>query len=232
MYSDMGHCGKSNIRISWSAVKVMLLLNYFGQGAWLISQSGQLLGDRNPFYSVMPDWFLYIGIGIATSAAVVASQALISGSFTLVNEAVRLNFWPKVRIIYPTNLRGQLYIPSVNWLLWIGCVVVVLIFQESSNMEAAYGLAIVLTMIMTTTLLSYYLMIKRYNTIFILFCLVTYLFIEGAFLIANLSKFKHGGYITLMIAMVLIAIMLIWYQARKIRNRYVEFVKLSDYMNL
>ena len=235
LYSDLGHCGRKNIRVSWIFVKICLLLNYFGQGAWLISHDGELLSSLdggNPFYSIMPQWFLYIGVGIATAAAVVASQALISGSFTLINEAMRLNFWPKARIVYPTNLRGQLYIPSVNWLLWTGCIVIVWRFQESSNMEAAYGLAIVLTMLMTTTLLVYYLRLKRYSLIFIIPLLIIYLFIEGSFLIANLSKFEHGGWVTILIASVLIVIMLIWYQARKIRNRYVEFVKMADYTHV
>jgi len=232
LYSDLGHCGRKNIQVSWGFVKTCLLLNYFGQGAWLINHSGESLSafaGGNPFYSIMPDWFLYIGIGIATIATVVASQALISGSFTLINEAMRLNFWPKVRINYPTNMRGQLYIPSVNWLLWLGCVIIVWRFRESSNMGAAYGLAIVLTMLMTTTLLMFYLRLRRYPTILIAILFVVYVFIEGSFLVANLSKFEHGGWVTLMIASGLIVIMLIWYQARKIRNRYVEFVKLADY---
>lgn len=235
LYSDLGHCGRKNIEVTWIFVKTCLLLNYFGQGAWLLNNEGALMSTfngGNPFFSMMHPSFLYIGIGIATAAAVVASQALLSGSFTLINEAIRLNFWPKVRINYPTDARGQLYIPSVNWLLWTGCVLIVLRFKESSNMEAAYGLAIVLTMLMTTTLLVYYLRLKRYPTIFIITLFIMYMFIEGAFLIANLSKFEHGGWVTLLIASVLIALMLVWYQARKIRNRYVEFVKLSDYAPL
>lgn len=232
LYSDLGHCGRQNIRVSWTFVKICLLLNYFGQGAWLLANEGSLLGSQNPFFSLMPQWFLVFGIAIATTAAVVASQALISGSFTLINEAIRLNFWPKVRIVYPTNLKGQIYIPSVNWLLWMGCLAIVLYFRESSNMEAAYGLAIVLTMLMTTTLLTYYLAMKRYPRIFIILCFIVYGFIEGAFLIANLKKFSHGGWITLMIATCLIFIMIVWFQARKIKNRYVEFVKLPDYLGL
>ena len=229
LYSDLGHCGKENIRISWMFVKTTLILNYFGQGAWLISHEGQTLVS-NPFYSIMPPWFIPTGIAIATMAAIVASQALISGSFTLINEAMRLNFWPKVRVKYPTDLKGQLYIPSINWLLLAGCIAIVIHFEESSGMEAAYGLAIVLTMLMTTTLLTYYMIVKHYNRIFIGVILLMYLFIESAFLVANLSKFTHGGYITLLIAAVLILVMLVWYYARKIRNRYVEFVKLADYL--
>lgn len=232
LYSDLGHCGKSNIRISWVFVKTMLLLNYFGQGAWLISHHGSLLNGSNPFYSIMPDWFVIYGIAIATAAAVVASQALISGSFTLINEAIRLNIWPKVRTVYPTELRGQIYIPSINWLLCAGCVMIVLYFKESSNMEAAYGLAIVLTMLMTTTLLAYFLYIKRYSRILIIGCITMYLIIEGAFLVANLSKFSHGGWITLLIAAALMFIMLSWNQAKKIRDKYVAFVKMNDYVEI
>ena len=233
LYSDLGHCGKSNIRVSWIFVKTMLLLNYFGQGAWLISHEGKTLketGFSNPFFSVMPEWFVPFGIGIATLAAVVASQAMISGSFTLINEAIRLNFWPKVKIKYPTDLKGQLYIPSLNWMLWAGCVCVVLYFGESSEMEAAYGLAIVMTMLMTTSLLNYYLILKRYNPIFITVFIMTFSVIEMSFLVANLHKFWDGGYITLLIAMLLMATMFTWYFARKIRNRYLVFVKLSDYL--
>ncbi len=229
LYSDLGHCGKKNIRVTWIFVKTALLLNYFGQGAWLIAQEGQKL-TSNPFYSIMPEWFVPTGIAISTIAAVVASQALISGSFTLINEAMRLNFWPKVKVNYPTDLKGQIYIPSINWLLLVGCIGIVLYFRESSGMEAAYGLAIVLTMIMTTTLLTYYMIIKRYNPIFIGLCLIVYLTIESSFLIANLHKFSHGGWITLMIAGGLIMVMLVWFYARKIRNRYVEFVKLAEYL--
>lgn len=230
LYSDLGHCGRGNIRTSWGFVKVALILNYFGQGAWLLQREGQLLNGENPFYSVMPEWFKVTGIVIATAAAIIASQALISGSFTLINEAIRLNFWPKVRIKYPSDLKGQLYIPSINWLLMLGCIGVVLYFRESSNMEAAYGLAIVITMLMTTLLLNFYLFTKRYPMWLIGLLLFVYLSIESLFLIANLDKFSHGGYITLIIATVLILVMWIWYDARKIRNRYVEFVKLKDYL--
>lgn len=229
LYSDLGHCGRKNIRITWIFVKTALVLNYFGQGAWCISQQGHIL-TTNPFYGIMPKGFVPVGIIISTIAAIVASQALISGSFTLINEAMRLNFWPKVRVKYPTDLKGQLYIPSTNWLLLAGCIGIVIYFRESSGMGAAYGLSIVLTMLMTTTLLTYYMYLKRYNRIFILFCLVTYLTIESSFLIANLNKFMHGGWVTIMIATMLIAIMLAWFYARKIRNRYVEFVKIKDYL--
>lgn len=232
LYSDLGHCGKGNVRVSWIFVKIALLMNYFGQGAWLFGLEGKTLDGANPFYSLMPEWFLPVGIGVATAATIVASQALISGSFTLINEAIRLNFWPKVRINYPTEHRGQLYIPSVNWLLFAGCIGIVLYFRESSNMEAAYGLSIVITMIMTTLLLVNYLGFKRYSKVFIYSVLLVYLCIEISFLIANLEKFSHGGYVTLIIASLLITVMLVWFQARKIMNRYIEFTKLDSYLPL
>lgn len=234
LYSDMGHCGRKNIRISWIFVKTTLVLNYFGQGAYLIKHEGEKLIDlggknANPFYLIMENWFQPIGIVIATMAAVIASQALISGSFTLINEAMRLNFWPKVKIKYPTDLKGQLYIPSINWLLFVGCVGIVLHFEESGNMEAAYGLAIVLCMIMTTILLNYYLIMKRVSMFLIVPVIALYLSIEVSFLIANLDKFPHGGYVTLMIACVLIGIMTVWFLAKKISKTYTKIVKIDNY---
>jgi len=234
LYSDMGHCGRQNIRISWIFVKLALLLNYFGQAAFLIQHEGQTLQQiggqfANPFYLMMADWFKPFGIVIATIAAVIASQALISGSFTLINEAMRLNFWPKVRIKYPTELKGQLYIPSINWLLLAGCIMVVLHFEESGNMEAAYGLAIVLCMIMTTILLNYYMIMKRVSWYFITLIIIVYMTIEISFLIANLKKFSHGGYVTLLIALVLIIIMAVWFKAKKISKSYTKIVKIDNY---
>jgi len=234
LYSDMGHCGRKNIRISWIFVKITLVLNYFGQGAYLIKHQNETLmtlggKNANPFYLIMENWFQPIGIVVATLAAVIASQALISGSFTLINEAMRLNLWPKVRINYPTDVKGQLYIPSINWLLLLGCIGVVLHFQESSNMEAAYGLAIVLCMIMTTILLNFYLIMKRVSRIFITSIITLYMCIEVSFLIANLDKFPHGGYVTLLIACVLITIMTTWFLAKKISKTYTKIVKIDDY---
>lgn len=239
LYSDMGHCGRSNIRISWGFVKTMLVLNYFGQGAYLISHSGKTLSELsgsavpgNPFYLLMPEWFLPFGIAIATSAAVIASQALISGSFTLISEAMRLNFWPKVSVKFPTEMKGQLYIPSINWLLFLGCVFIVLHFRESGNMEAAYGLAIVLCMIMTTTLLGYYMVMKRYNKFAIIGIISVYFSIEASFLVANISKFHHGGYVSLIIAGLLCIVMAVWFTAKKIRSEYTEFTKIDNYKNV
>lgn len=234
LYSDMGHCGRKNIRISWIFVKATLVLNYFGQGAYLIHNEGQTLQalggkNGNPFYLIMEDWFQPFGIVIATMAAVIASQALISGSFTLINEAMRLNFWPKVKIKYPTELQGQLYIPSINWLLFFGCVGIVLHFEESSNMEHAYGLAIILCMIMTTILLNFFLIMKRVKLYIMVPLITIYLLIEFSFLAANITKFTDGGYVTLIIALMLICVMSIWHSAKKINKIYTKIVKVEDY---
>jgi len=233
LYSDLGHCGKKNIRISWIFVKTMLVLNYFGQGAWLVMHEGRTLvslgNAGNPFYGIMPDQFVIIGIIISTSATVIASQALISGSFTLINEAMRLNLWPKVRVKYPTEMKGQLFIPSINWLLLAGCISIVLLFRESSNMEAAYGLSIVLCMIMTTLLLGFYMHMKRYHPLFIGGTVLVYLVIESLFLIANLSKFMHGGWFTLIIAGILVTVMSIMFLSKRIRDRYTETVRIDKF---
>jgi KUP system potassium uptake protein len=234
LYSDMGHCGRRNIRISWMFVKAMLLLNYFGQGAYLINHAGSTLSmlndhNPNPFYLIMAEWFQPIGIVVATLAAIIASQALISGSFTLINEAMRLNFWPKVKINYPTDVKGQLYIPSINWLLFIGCVGIILYFKESKNMEHAYGLSIILGMMMTTTLLNFYLIMKRVKWYFIAPIIALYATIEISFFAANITKFKDGGYVTLAIAVFLISIMSTWFLAKKISKSYTKIVKIDDY---
>jgi KUP system potassium uptake protein len=234
LYSDLGHCGRKNIQISWIYVKTCLLLNYLGQSVWLLQHNGQKmdLNLHNPFYEIMPSWFLIYGIGIATVAAVIASQALISGSFTLIAEAVRLNLWPKVRINYPSEQKGQLYVPSVNWLLCAGCVGVVLLFEESANMEAAYGLSITVAMLMTTLLVANFLRRKKLPTYIVGIFLVIYLLIEGTFLAGNLVKFVHGGWFTLSVGLFLFTVMWAWHTARKIRNRYVKFIEIEDYFSI
>jgi len=232
LYSDMGHCGRKNIRISWIFVKAMLILSYMGQTAWLTSHQGETLDGRIPFFTLMPEWFLPIGVIVATVAAVVASQALISGSFTLINEAMRLNFWPKVKIKYPTELKGQMYIPSINWLLYAGCVFIVLYFKESSGMEAAYGLTIILGMLMSSRLLAFFMRLKKYPKAFLYLFIAVYIVIESSFLIANLEKFPNGGYITLLIALLLAAVMGSWYMAKVIRQRYVDLVPLDNYKQM
>ena len=231
LYSDLGHVGRKNIYVTWTMVKFCLLINYFGQGANLLKFEGKTI-DVNPFYQLIPEWFLLIGIIISTTAAVVASQALISGAFTVVNEAMRLNFGPKLKVVYPTDLRGQVYIPTVNWVLCVGCIGVILFFQHSSNMEGAYGLAIIINMMMTTILLSFYLYLKRYPLPLVTLTFLLFTVIEVAFLVANSIKFEHGGYVTMILAMFLFVTMYVWYAARKIRNQFVDFVKVKDFLEI
>jgi KUP system potassium uptake protein len=249
LYSDMGHCGKNNIRSSWIMVKVCLILNYLGQGSYLLGLQGRLFANaslmkdatflaenqqaellRNPFFAVMPDSFLLVGIIIATAAAIIASQALISGSFTLISEAMRLNLWPKFKIVYPTEERGQLFIPAINLLLFAGCCGIVLYFRNSGSMEGAYGLAITLCMIATSILFANYLVLHRVKSFWIYIYLIIYFSIEFGFLFANLDKFPHGGYVTLVIGGILLLVMYVWYKSRKIKNRYVEFARLENYL--
>ena len=237
LYSDLGHCGKWNIRYSWIFVKTCLIINYLGQGAWLLdNHNGKVITDEligsgfNPFYGVMPHWFLYFGIVIATAAAIIASQALISGSFTLISEAIRLNLWPKLRMQYPTEARGQVFIPTINMVLLVGCLGIVIYFQKASNMEAAYGLAITLCMIATSILFSNYLVIKRSKPGYIYLYLAVFLIIEISFLFGNIQKFSHGGYVALIVGGLLFLVMYVWFKARKVKNRYVEFVRLEHYV--
>jgi KUP system potassium uptake protein len=237
LYSDLGHCGRSNIRVSWVFVKTCLILNYLGQGAWLLHfHSGDVITSElidkgfNAFYGIMPGWFKLPGIFIATAAAIIASQALITGSFTLISEAMRLNLWPKLKLVFPTEERGQLFIPGVNNLLFIGCVGIVLFFRKSTNMEAAYGLAITLCMIATSILFANFLISRRVKPVLIWLYLLVYISIELSFLFANLNKFPHGGYVTLVVGGALFMVMYIWFKSRKIKNRYVEFVRLDHYI--
>jgi len=250
LYSDLGHCGRNNIRISWIYVKLCLLFNYLGQGASLLSQQYHLNGkvtnlvdfntpitaairsqlQINAFYDLMPHWFIIPGVIVATAAAIIASQAMVSGAFTLVSESMRLNLWPKLKIRYPSEEKGQLFIAAINLMMFLGCVGVVLFFRKSSNMEGAYGLAIIVTMISTTILFGNYLVLHRIKSFWIYIFLASYLIIEVSFLIALLVKFIHGGYITVLIGLLIFSIMFVWFKARKIKNRYIEFVRLDRYL--
>ncbi len=232
LYSDLGHCGRQNIRASWWYVKVCLIMNYIGQGAWLLQhyKGAVLPAGVNPFFYIIPEGGRTIGVVVATMAAIIASQALISGSFSLVSEAIKLNLWPKMKINYPTTERGQIFIPGINFLLWVSTTLVVLYFGKSAAMEGAYGLSISLTMLITTLLFCFYLFVKRANRILIFIFLIVYVTIESAFIIANLEKFEHGGYVPILAGGILFFIMYVWHRSRRIKNRYVEFVKLADYL--
>lgn len=229
LYSDLGHCGKENIRVSWIFVKLMLLLNYFGQGVYLLQHTNEVV-HGNPFYLIVPEWFRLTSVIIATAAAVVASQAMISGSFTLINEAIRLNLWPRVKVNFPSEIKGQLYVPSINWFLMLGCIAIVYIFRKSENMEAAYGLSIILTMISSTVLLYFYFLRKHWKP-FLRYGLIGLFFIiESCFLVAQIDKFPQGGYITLAIAVSVMVVMFIIFKSKIIRNNIVDFVKIKNYL--
>jgi KUP system potassium uptake protein len=230
LYADLGHCGRENIRVSWIFVKICLMLNYFGQAAWLLHHEGSALED-NPFYGIMPTWFLWPGIIISTFAAVIASQSMISGSFTLASEAIRLGFLPKMTVKFPTNMKGQIYIPGINTFLWLGCVAVVLYFQQSSRMEAAYGLSVVCTMICSTILLSNWMILQRTNQILVWLFLIFYLAWEGGFFLANTLKFMEGGYVTVIMASFLFGTMYLWVKARGVRKRYSDETKIRDFLD-
>lgn len=228
LYSDLGHCGRKNIQVSWIFVKISLVANYFGQGAWILASGRHLLGGLNPFYQLMPHWFLLAGIIIATLATIIASQALISGSFTLISEAVSLNFWPKITIKFPSNIKGQIYIPSINWILWIGCMAVMLYFKESSNMEAAYGFSITIAMLMTTMLMYYYMkFVKKWAPALIIGILVIFISVESSFFIANIAKIKQR-WMFLVFEFGIIFTMYVWFKARKITNRFLNFISLTE----
>ena len=235
LYSDLGHVGRKNIYASWPFVKICLLLNYFGQGAWVLSaKKNQIylsVEDLNPFFQMVPHSFLIFSIIISTLAAIIASQALISGSFTLVSEAIKLNLFPRLHIVYPSKSKGQLYIPAINSLLWIVCVGLVLYFRNSEHMEAAYGLSITVTMLMTTILLFNYLLKKNISPIIATSMLVFFGIFEFSFFIANIVKFMHGGYVAVLIALSILSLMYIWVQSHYIKIRLLRYVQIEDYKN-
>ncbi len=230
LYSDLGHCGIKNIRITWIFVKLSLLVNYIGQAAWIMNQGQQTLNGRNPFFEMMPGWFLLPGILIATAATIIASQALISGSYTLISEAMNLNFWPRVTVRQPSDIKGQIYIPSVNTILWIGCVLMIIYFETSSHMEAAYGFSITIAMMMTTILLNYYLLFRlKWNRWAVALIIGLFAAIDTSFFIANVAKIKER-WMFLFFELFIFMIMYVWYYARKINNKFVKFVDLGKYV--
>ncbi|HEY1870726.1 MAG TPA: KUP/HAK/KT family potassium transporter, partial [Chitinophagaceae bacterium] len=228
LYSDLGHCGKKNIRVSWIFVKTVLVLNYLGQGAWALLQNKTDLSGINPFFAIVPTWFLLPSIIIATMASIIASQALISGSFTLISEAISLGFWPRIKTKYPTDIRGQIYIPSINWVLFTGCVLVVLYFKTSEAMTAAYGFSITIAMLMTTILIYYFLRYVKHYPFWITGAIVTvFVCVETCFFAANAVKLLKRLFF-LVFEIGLITTMYVWYNARKITLRMLTFVSLKD----
>jgi len=229
LYSDLGHCGIKNIRITWIFVKISLMVNYIGQAAWIMNSKSPTLNGLNPFFEMMPHWFLVPSIIIATGATIIASQALISGSFTLVSEAMNLNFWPRVTVRQPSDIKGQIYIPSVNTILWFGCVLMVLYFKTSGAMEAAYGFSITVAMMMTTILLNYYLKFRlKWKAIYVVLVIGLFAVIETSFFIANVAKIKER-WMFLFFELFIFMTMYVWYYARKINNKFVKFVDLGKF---
>lgn len=229
LYSDLGHCGIRNIRITWIFVKLSLVANYLGQASWLINQDQSFLLGRSPFFEIIPHWFLIPSIIIATLAAIIASQALISGSFTLINEAINLNFWPRVSVRQPTESKGQIYIPSVNTILWIGCIMMILYFKNSEHMEAAYGFSITITMLMTTLLMLYFLRYRlHWHQAYVALFGIVFGVIELSFFIANVAKIRER-WMFLFFELLIFLVIYVWYYARKINNKYTKFVQLGQY---
>lgn len=232
LYSDMGHCGRNNIRISWIFIKICLVLCYAGQTAWLTAHIGESIGNTSPFFHIVPQSIFWLALIIATAATIIASQALISGCFTLINEAICLGIWPRHRVLFPGSLKGQLYIPAINWLLMAGCIAMVLHFKKSTNMEAAFGLSVTLTMIMSTILIYFYLRIKKVPLICVAFVTGLFLVIEFSFLGANLRKISEGGWITLAIGFGLLFVMYIWWKGQHIKAALIKFASMDEYLSL
>lgn len=227
LYVDLGHCGRPNVRMAWFAVKVCLLANYFGQAAYLLSTNYS--SEKNPFFAIVPESFIVFQVILATLAAIIASQSLITGSFTLISEAIKLNLFPKLIIKYPTELKGQVYVSAVNIILFICSSCVVIFFRTSSNMEAAYGLSISITMFVTTLLLSIYLYKVKSKKIFAAIFLIFFGIEELFFLYANSLKFVNGGYITVFIALLIFTIMFIWYRGTEIKERESQYLTVKNY---
>jgi KUP system potassium uptake protein len=218
--------------VSWIYIKITLILSYAGQTSWLLQHLGEEVGALSPFYQIVPDIIYIPSLGLATLATIIASQALISGCFTLINEAIRLDVWPRLNVLFPGNIKGQLYIPFVNWFLMIGCIGMVLYFKESTRMEAAFGLSVTLTMLMSTVLINFYLHSKRVPSLWIALITGVFLVIETSFLLANLQKFKEGGWITILIGLMLFSVMFMWHKGRRIKNSLNNLVPIENYIDL
>ena len=230
LYSDLGHCGKQNIRVSWGFVKVMLILNYLGQGAWLLDNYHKVAEGVNPIFGILPEWAVLPGVILATAAAIIASQSVITGAFTMFSEAMSVSFWPNQQIDYPSGIKGQMYIPRINWGLMALCFMVVIYFQKSEAMEAAYGLTITVTMLMTTILLFFWLRRTKAYKYFAVGFIIVYLSIELGFFYANVIKFFDGGWLTMVLGGFIAVCMYAWYNGRLIKAKFIKFIKLDKYV--
>lgn len=235
LYSDMGHVGRINVYASWPFVKICLILNYLGQGAWIISNqhSAELakIEDLNPFFMMLPVAMRPFAILLGAAAAIIASQALITGSYTLVSEAIHLDLLPHLEIRYPSDTKGQIYIGTVNWILWIGCSLVVLYFRSGARIESAYGLAITVTMLMTTLLISVYLRKVRNNNLISWIVMIVFGMIEAVFFISSLGKLLVGGYVTVIITLLILSLMIIWYRGTQLENKYSTKLDFKDFID-
>jgi KUP system potassium uptake protein len=236
LYSDLGHCGVKNIRLTWVFVKLSLTINYIGQAAWIMKYKSMdvihnnTLHGLNPFFEMIPHWFLLPSVIIATAATIIASQALISGSFTLVSEAMNLNFWPRVTVRQPSDIKGQIYIPSVNSILWFGCILMIIYFKTSIAMQAAYGFSICVAMMMTTILLNFYLKFRlKWAQIYVTLVIGLFAIVETSFFITNIAKIKER-WMFLFFELFIFMTMYVWYYARKIQNKFVKFVEIGKYV--
>lgn len=234
LYSDMGHVGRRSIYVTWPLVATALVINYMGQGAFLIHNLGKFGHTSiayNPFYQMLPHHVYLFGVVIATLAAIIASQALITGSFTLVEEAIGLKLLPRLMVKHPSLSRGQIYITPINWLLCLITTAILFYFQTSAHMEAAYGLAITATMLMTTILLYMYLK-NSWHRLWADLFLGVYVIVETCFLISSLAKFVHGGYVTVVLTALILLTMVAWYFGNKLRYELedeTKYLNIHDY---
>lgn len=235
LYSDMGHVGKSNIYVSWPFVKVCLILNYLGQGAWIITnhtnESFNAIKDLNPFFEMLPGQLRPFAVILSALAAIIASQALITGSYSIVSEAIKLDLMPHIKINYPSTTKGQIYIPLVNNIMWVGCIGVVLLFQSSEHMEAAYGLAITVTMLMTSILLYTYLAVIRKRLWAAIPFILFFGAIEAMFFFSSLTKFFHGGYFTVLMATAIFVVMFVWRRGTAVERTQSVYLPVDKYID-
>ena len=234
LYSDMGHVGRENVYISWPFVKACLILSYMGQGAWIINNISNSalysIPDLNPFFQMLPPFLRPVAVILSALAAIIASQALITGSFTLVSEAIKLDLLPRMEIRYPADTKGQMYIGTINNMLWIGCSLVVLYFRSGHKIESAYGLAITLTMLMTTVLIFAYLQRVKHRKLFPWLVLVLFGAIEFVFFLSSLGKFLHGGYFTALLTLLILLIMIVWHRSSQIEKANLAHLPLREYI--
>lgn len=235
LYTDMGHVGRGNILRSWPFVKVCLILNYMGQCVWIIHNTSNTAlahaEDMNPFYLMLPEGLRPVSIILSALAAIIASQALISGSYTLVHEAASLDLMPHLNVRYPSDTKGQIYVPVINKILWVLCILVILYFRSGSRMENAYGLAITISMLMMTIMFTVYIGVKHHNKIGALLFALIFFFLEGMFFISSLGKFMIGGYVAVIISLAILYIMISWYRGTQIERLQINTLPMREYLD-